>query len=334
MGNRIDIIATTVSGSISDWKKVKRIVPLFGQYGEDNANLHVVDTHAEARTKSCELVRSGSQTLISAGGSGTFNAVIEGCYDAGVSLDPLRIGFLRKGSADLIGKVLGMPDDIEQAIELFVEAIRNDFRIPCDVLLARSEIGDVNPRHFVGYGGAEIFGEIPRYTETRFMKYYKGILGQLFGDLGPFAVGSILAIMGMLFRSSPRRRQWEIIVDGQRQTSGYFQTMIIVNGDLGPTLPFAKDVPLGSGDFYLFTIRNLGWTRLSGQLKAAWNTSILNNPDKWGFEGFCIKESLELRPSGNSPFPINADGSIIKCSGAVRIEIVGQLQFLSRPDRP
>jgi diacylglycerol kinase family enzyme len=185
MGKRIDIIATTVSGSISDWKKVERIVPLFHHHGEDNANLHVVDTHAEARTKARALVRSGSPIVISAGGSGTFNAVIEGCYDPAVPLETLRIGFLRKGSADLIGKVLGMPDDIEQAIEVFVEAIRNDHHISCDVLLASSATGDVQPRHFVGYGGAEIFGEIPRYTENRFMKYYKGILGQIFGDLGP-----------------------------------------------------------------------------------------------------------------------------------------------------
>jgi hypothetical protein len=109
--------------------------------------------------------------------------------------------------------------------------------------------------------------------------------------------------------------------------------MIIVNGDLGPNLPFAKDVPLGSGDFHLFTIRDRGWTRLPGQLKAAWKATILDNPDKWGFEGFCIKKSLELRPSGHAPFPINTDGSTLKCSGAAQIEIVGQLQLLSRAER-
>jgi hypothetical protein len=77
----------------------------------------------------------------------------------------------------------------------------------------------------------------------------------------------------------------------------------------------------------------MGWTRLPSQLKAAWKATILDNPGKWGFEGFCIKKSLELRPSGNAPFPINADGSILKCTGMVRVEIVGQLQFLSRLSR-
>jgi len=112
---RIDVIATSISGSVSDWRKVDRIVPLFRQHGEENVQLVVLDSHREARAKTCELARAGSTRIISAGGSGTFNSVVEGCLDAGVDLRPLRLGFLRKGSADLIGKVLGMPDNIEEA---------------------------------------------------------------------------------------------------------------------------------------------------------------------------------------------------------------------------
>ena len=44
----------------------------------------------------------------------------------------------------------------------------------------RAERGeaDAPPEHFVGYGGVELFGRIPHFTENRFMKWYKGILGQ------------------------------------------------------------------------------------------------------------------------------------------------------------
>ena len=162
----IEVIATSISGSVKDWGKVDRILPLFREHGLERVRLTVADTHQAARIKACELARSGMHILISAGGSGTFNAVVEGCYDAGVDLAPLRLGFLRKGSADLIGKVLGMPDDIGEAVAVFVEAIRQDRTTPCDVLLASSEQGQVAARHFVGYGGAEIFGEIPYFTDT------------------------------------------------------------------------------------------------------------------------------------------------------------------------
>jgi diacylglycerol kinase family enzyme len=293
--------------------------------------LTVVDTHRAARLKACELVRGGAHIVISAGGSGTFNAVVEGCYDSGVDLAQLRLGFLRKGSADLIGKVLGMPDDISEAVKIFVEAIRQNHMTPCDVLLASSEQGQVVPRHFVGYGGAEIFGEIPYFTENRFIKYYKGILGQLFGDMGPFFTGMSLVLVRRLLMPRWRsRRVWEIVADGRTVATGRFQAMIIVNGDLGPNLPFARGVPLGSGDFHLFAIRNQGTRRLPGQLRAAWNASILDNPARYGLESFRITNRLELRPQPNTPFPLNADGSILECRDAALVERVDRINFLSR----
>ena len=39
INKKIDVIATTISGSIKDWGKVKHIVPLFKKYGFDNAKL-------------------------------------------------------------------------------------------------------------------------------------------------------------------------------------------------------------------------------------------------------------------------------------------------------
>ena len=45
----IEVIATTISGSIKDWGKVEKIVPLFEEQGRDNVILHVADSHAGAR---------------------------------------------------------------------------------------------------------------------------------------------------------------------------------------------------------------------------------------------------------------------------------------------
>ena len=330
MGRRIDVIATTISGSVRDWGKIKHIVPLFAEHGEDNVVLSTLDSHAAARHRTAELLQAGSKIIISAGGSGTFNSVLEGCYDAAVDLTDIRLGFLRKGSADLIGKVLGMPDDIEPAIAVFVDAIRRDRVIPCDIIQVESEAGNCPSRRFVGYGGAEIFGEIPYFTENRFIKYYKGILSQLFGDLGPFFVGTSLAITRRMFSRPGRKRQWEIVVDGEIAATGTFQTMIIVNGDLGPNLPFAKGVPLGCGDFWLFTIRDLGMFKLFGQLKHAWDASILTDPARWGWGSFCVKNTLEIRPADGGEFPINVDGSTMPCRDAARFRIIDQIHLLTR----
>ncbi|MDP8239401.1 MAG: diacylglycerol kinase family protein [Candidatus Hatepunaea meridiana] len=320
---QIDIIATTISGSIKDWGKVKQLVPLFKSHGEENVNLFSVDSHKDARTKACELVKSGAKIVISAGGSGTFNAVLEGSYDAGVDMSDFRLGFLRKGSADLIGKVLQMPDEVEAAVDVFVRSIRENKVVPCDVIRAESIGGGSPPRRFVGYGGAELFGDIPYFTENRFIKYYKGILSQLFGDLGPFFVGTNLAIARRsLAQLTGRKRRWKVIIDGIEAIEGCFQALMILNGDLGPNLPFARSVPLGSGDFWLFTIENRGTINLIRQLKHAWNASILDNPERWGFNSFCVKENLELIPDDGGTFPVNVDGSTMECREGVRFGIV------------
>jgi len=326
----IEVIATTISGSIKDWGKVERIVPLFRALGREDVSLQAVDSHREARERTRDLVRGGCRVVISAGGSGTFNAVLEGCLDSKVKLQEISLGFLRKGSADLIGKVLGMPDEIEAGIQVFVDSLAAARLQPCDVIRVESREGNVPARHFVGYGGAEIFGRIPYYTENRLTKYYKGVLSQLFGDLGPFFVGASLSSLERAARGlAGRNRRWVVEVDGGEGQVGRYQAIIIVNGDLGPDLPFARGVPLGSGDFHLFGLKDLGLLRLPGQFRKAFDASILKDPDRWGFESFQVRESLCLSLEGGGSFPVNVDGSTMMCGASASFRIVDQVKLIS-----
>jgi len=328
---KIDVIATTISGSISDWGKVKHIVPLFNKYGFNNVELFAVDSHKEARAKTTECISSGTRTIISAGGSGTFNAVLEGCCDSGVSLSDVSLGFLRKGSADLIGKVLKMPDNIDEAIKVFAESINSGITIKCDVIYAETEKHDTPSKHFVGYGGAEIFGEIPTYTENRFIKYYKGVLSQMFGDMGPFFVGACLASTSKTFRSiTSGKSKWKIYEGEKLLAENKYQALIIVNGDLGKNLPLAKGVPLWSGNFYLFGLKNMGLLKLPGQFKHAWKATIQSNPERWGFETFRITKTMKLVPERAGNFKVNIDGSTMLCENSVSFKITDQINLISR----
>jgi len=326
----IEVIATTISGSIKDWGKVQKIIPLFREHGREDVSLHAVDSHAEAKELTHDLIVKGAKTIISAGGSGTFNSVLEGCISSKVGLKNITLGFLRKGSADLIGKTLGMPDDIESAIKVFVDSLAGKKTVKCDVIQAVSGEENARPRHFVGYGGAGIFGRIPHYTENRFMKYYKGILGQLFGDRGPFFVGAVLAILDKTSKRIGRKKtSWNLMVDDMQASQGFYQTMVIVNGDLGPDLPFAKSVPLGSGDFHLFAIRDLGLLRLPKQFKHAWDSSITDQPELLGCESYRIEKALKIEPDNNRPFPVNVDGSTMLCRHSTTFQIVDFINLIS-----
>ena len=325
----IHVIATTISGSVKDWSKVARIQPLFAEHGFTDVRLIEVDSHRAAREQTRAVLVAGARVIISAGGSGTFNAVLEGCCDSGVPLGEIRLGFLRKGSADLIGKVLNMPDDIESAIQVFADSIRAGCTVPCDVLLASSPQSAAPDRHFVGYGGAALFGRIPHFTESRFIKWYKGIFGLIFGDLGPFMVGLNLAVVEKLlpgpFGRGPR---WRIRVDGAPAAEGRYHALILVNGYLGPEMPYSSD-PLGSGRFHLFALRDLGLRRFLGQIVKMKNGSILEDPAPWGLESYAVTGELVLEPDRARPFPLNVDGSTMICAGSAVIRRTDVIPLIS-----
>ena len=70
-GPEIDVIATSISGSIEDWGKVRRIVPLFNSHGFSNVSLYEVDSHKDARKQACESVCNGRRITTSTIDNGT-----------------------------------------------------------------------------------------------------------------------------------------------------------------------------------------------------------------------------------------------------------------------
>ena len=110
--------------------------------------------------------------------------------------------------------------------------------------------------------------------------------------------------------------------------------LIIVNGDLGPNLPWAHGVPLGSGDFHLFGLRDLGLRRLPAQFRRAFDGRIQKDPERWGFEHYRVDGVLSLAPNRGGTFPVNVDGSTYPCRDAASFRIVDQVNLMAATRRP
>jgi len=327
----IEVIATTMSGSIQDQRKVQQIGPEFQSRTSRPVRVHAADSHAQARAITHAIVAEGGRTIVSAGGAGTFNAVLEGAHLGGTVPSDLRLAFLRKGSADLIGKTLGIPDELPAAVEAILQGIEAGRHVQADILAVETSEpdGGVQRRHLVGFGGMGVFGEVPRFTESRLIKVYKGVLGSLLGDLGPFFVGLALATawwrVRRLFGRVPAM---SLTLDDDQIPPEIWGAVLVLNGDLGAEFPLGRGLPLGSGSFRVIALRYRGLRQALRQMRAAWRGTILEEPESYGAVVRTVRR-LTVRPTEARRYMVNVDGGRMPTRGEVRISVSGQVALVS-----
>jgi hypothetical protein len=193
--------------------------------------------------------------------------------------------------------------------------------------------GPLQRRHFVGFGGFGGFGEIPRFTETRLVKLYKGVLGSLFGDLGPFFVGLPLAIASwqvqrLLGRVPPLR----LTLDTDELPPAVWSAVLILNGDLGAEFPLGRGLPLSSGTFRVVALRYGGIRQALRQIAACRSGRILDDPEGYAATARTVR-SLVVRPDGRRPYMINVDGLRLVGRGPARVSVSGQVRLVAAPRR-
>lgn len=326
----IEVIATTVSGSVQDWRKLAAIEPAFRQHTTRPVRLHQADSHAAAGAITRDLVRQGARYLISAGGAGTFNAVVAGAHIGGQVPPEVRLAFLRKGSADLLGKALGVPDDLPLAVESIVNALEQDRSLPVAVLCSECQQpdGSVAIRRMVGFGGVGVLGEVPRFTESRWKRHYKGVLGSLLGDLGPFYVGLILATVWwhvqLLRGHVPPLR---LRLDGQEGPLQTWASVLLCNGDLGQDFPVGRGLELGDGHFRVLALPYRGVRQAWRQVSACRTGAILQQPQRYGAQVHDVEE-LHIESAYPTSYPLNVDGLLAFVWQNVRIAVSGRLLVL------
>ena len=327
----IEVIATTMSGSLKDQQKVGRIAPVFQARTDRAVHVHTADSHAEAQTIARDLVTRGARLLVSAGGAGTFNAVLEGAHLEGRVPPDLRLAFLRKGSADLIGKMLKIPDELEGAVQAILDGIESDNTVPADILAIDAQApGDgLQQRHLIGFGGFGVFGDIPRISETRIMKYYKGVLGTLFGDLGPFYVSLALATCWWEATHLVGRRPPLILtLDGRELPPAPLAAVVVVNGDLGREFPLGRGMPFASGSFRVIALRYRGLREALRQLNGCRTAALLDQPRRFGALVRDVR-TLTVRRADDRAQMVNVDGLRLTACGEVRVTISGQVTLVA-----
>ncbi|OGY23848.1 MAG: hypothetical protein A2126_00515 [Candidatus Woykebacteria bacterium GWB1_45_5] len=321
----INVIATTISGSIKDWQKLASIEREFKKFYEGKINICIVDSHKEARERTNELVKKGERIIVSAGGAGTFNSVLEGSRLTEGFPEDLRLAFLRKGSADLIGRVLKIPDELTAAAEIISTSIKEDKTIESDVIEVNT---DEKKYHLIGFGGIGVFGVVPYFTESRFIKYYKGLLGYFFGDKGPFLVGVNLATIKYYKDKIFKRSRFIIRTKETELPAREYSSVIIMNGDLGKIFPLATGMPLSTGEFKVIILKDLGLVNSYRQMIHLGKGDFEEFKEKLGVQTLKTKV-LTIIPEEPHEYMVNVDGLLVRTKEEINFRVSDQIKLIT-----
>ena len=231
----IDVVATTMSGSIQDQAKVGRIGPEF-RARTSSGSASTAQSHAEAEAITRDVVQRGGRLIVSAGGAGTFNAVLEGAH--------LHGGIPGRPSARVPPEGLGRPDRqgardpgrAPGAVRAIVAGIESGATVDAGRPRARGDHADGRPqtRHLVGFGGFGVFGDVPRFTESRFIKLYKGLLGRSSATSARSSPASRSPpSTGRSSASAAAGPGLTLVLDGEELPPETWVSVIVLNGDLG-----------------------------------------------------------------------------------------------------
>lgn len=236
------------------------------------------------------------------GGDGTANEVVNGVGDR------LPIGVLPAGGTSVLPRVLGLPRDLEQAVERL-----------CDALDEGSErsiaLGTVNGRRFTFAAGIGIDAEIVKRIEER------GRGGEAADDATrPGDLWFVREAIGVLLEGEYATPMMQVEVPGQRDLPA--ATVFVANCS---PWSFAGPVPLDvapdasfEGGFDLVIVESVEARSAPGRI-----ASLLRKKADDGGDGVQRLHDLEQATVRcERPVPVQVDGELLGEFDAIEIGVV------------
>ena len=186
-----------------------------------------------------EAVGRGYETVVSVGGDGTINEVVNGLHQVG-GRDHVRVGCISTGTGGDYARTLGVPKSIADACGRIIEPRTKA------VDLGVVEFGSNGARQerlFANFAGMGFDAEIVRRTTQQFKS---------FGSLPSYLLGALSTLV------SYRNRDVVVTIDGE-DTEHRVCTVIMNNGRYGGGGMFtAPDAELDDGLFDVLIVGDLG----------------------------------------------------------------------------
>lgn len=208
-----------------------------------------------------QALRQGADLVVSVGGDGTLNEVVNGFFEDGRPVNPAGVlGVLSRGTGGDFRRTLGLQRCIGRDIPTAVKSLGACHQSPCDVGLMTftNEQGLKEQRYFINITSFGIGGEVD-FEVNRTSKALGGRLS--------FLLGSVKASVRY------RNRNIRVVLDGEEIYSGPAYNIAVCNGKyFGGGMMIAPDAQISDGlfdvvvcgDFHFGDALQLGRTVYSG----------------------------------------------------------------------
>ncbi len=244
----------------------------------------------EAPGHAIELAKAaaadGYDMVVSVGGDGTINEIVNGLYAAGNIKDAL-LGIVSTGTGGDYIRTIGVPRRYEEACRCFLQPKK--LTVDLGVIEYVSD-GQRAERLFVNFAGMGFDAEIVQRTTQQF---------KALGSLPSYLAGLLATLM------SYRNRDISLVVDGEAVDMRVC-TVVMNNGRYGGGGMFtAPDASINDGYFDVMIIGDMSKPDLLWSLPRIYKGTHLTHPK------VTMKKAKEIEIRSAKPMQLQADGELL-----------------------
>jgi len=279
------LIVNPIAGAGKTAKKWPQIMDLLKSIG-----LHFEHDLTEAPGHAIELAKSaakkGCELVVSVGGDGTINEVVNGIYEAG-SIADVKLGIINTGTGRDYIRTVGVPFSYQEACK----CLMSPRKLTVDVgVVEYISAGQMVKRLFVNFAGLGFDAEIVRTTTQKF---------KALGNTASYLMGLFTTLLFY------KNKQISLIVDGEAAEKKIC-TVLMSNGKYGGGGMFAApDADLTDGLLDVLIIGDLSKPDLLWSLPRVYKGTHLTHPK------VTMKRAREIEIRSAEPVSLQADGELL-----------------------
>ncbi|MGE5398307.1 MAG: diacylglycerol/lipid kinase family protein [Chitinophagales bacterium] len=280
----------------STWPSVKAVVEQAGLILDDQ----MTSRPGEATILTRNALKQGYQTIISVGGDGTLNEVMNGFFENDRLINPdSALGIISRGTGSDFVKAAGIPRDVKLAAKILAEG--RSKKIDVGRITFQNHQGKPETRYFINVAGMGMDGDIVDKVNTT---------SKVLGGFISFLWATLRGLMGY------RNRTVTLEIDGMVRYHGPIMCIAVGNGQyFGSGMRIAPAAQLDSGRFEIVIVEGVTKTYVLRNLPGLYKGTHINKPEVTCMQGHHVKatstQKVLLDVDGEQPGVLDCEMDIL-----------------------